>query len=107
MLISPQSKIDFNKNKEFKYVECPVKKEEKKKEVKEEHQEEAFKIGSPHKDLFTSNTEAYFDANIKKPETGKKALNLTISHDTPFKPSCISPGKNFTPIVYKEEGKGK
>jgi|LakMenE18May11ns_1017448.scaffolds.fasta_scaffold9453340_2 hypothetical protein len=34
-------------------------------------------------------------------------LTKSMSHEGPFKPSCISRSKDFTPIVYKEEGQGK
>lgn len=103
MLVSPQSKIEFQKVKEFKYVECPP---DSRKRKEEDSKEEPFKLGSPQKPLFNSYAETYFHADIKRKEEKRLELNA-IQHDTPFKPSCISPGKSFTPLVYKEEGSGK
>lgn len=105
VLVSPQSKIEFNKVKVFKYTECPPqKKEEKDKTDKEEKkQEEPFKTGNPKSDLFFSHSLTYFDADMKKHE-GRKIEQKIVDHEAPFRPSCTSPGKPFTPVVYKEEG---
>jgi hypothetical protein len=106
VLITTQSKLDYLKNKEFRYTECPDKKETKDTSKEPVGHPEAFRTGSPHKNLFTPNSKAYFDADIKS-KTSKKKLQMSVSHDGAFRPSCTSPGKDFTPVIYKEEGKGK
>jgi hypothetical protein len=63
VLVSTQSKLDYLKNKEFRYTECPEKKE---KQDEVQGQQEAFRTGSPHKGLFTANSKIFFDADIKK-----------------------------------------
>jgi hypothetical protein len=106
MLISPQSKISYNRNKEFKYTECPPPKRPERVPEEEDNAQEPFKTGSPHKDIFNSNYQTYFDAELKKGEA-KKSLLKVASHEGPFKLSCISKGTAFTPLVYTEEGNGK
>ncbi|CAM6005943.1 unnamed protein product [Sphagnum balticum] len=65
--------------------------------------EEPFKASSPVKDFFSSNTEVFFDGNIKKEEKKKEEYKV-IRHESPFKLISIAPGKPFSPLVYKEEG---
>ena len=52
MLISPQSKITYSQNKQFKYKECPP--AERTKTV-EAGPEEPFKTGNPNKHVFSTN----------------------------------------------------
>ena len=100
MLISPQSKITYSQNKQFKYKECPP--AERTKTV-EAGPEEPFKTGNPNKHVFSTNTQTFFDSNLQKQES-KKTLPRTVSHEGPFKPSCTSKGTPFEKLHYKEEG---
>jgi hypothetical protein len=43
---------------------------------------------------------------MKRKEQNKIEL-ISTAHEAPFKPSCFSPGKDFTRLVYVEEGEGK
>jgi hypothetical protein len=56
--------------------------------------------------LFSSHSLTYFDADIKK-RGDRKIEQKMVDHEAPFRPSCTSPGKPFTPVVYKEEGIGR
>lgn len=86
---SPQSKINYNRSKEFTYTECPPHKKQAKPTDSLDKEKEPFKAGNAHKEVFSSHLQTYFDADIKKPEE-KKTLTKSASHEAPFKPSCIS-----------------
>ena len=61
MLVSPQSKITYLQNKQFKYKECPP--AERAKTV-EAGPEEPFKTGNPNKHVFSTNVQTFFDTNL-------------------------------------------
>ena len=70
MLVSPQSKIIYQQNKKFKYVQSPPQKRAK---TVESGPQEAFKTGNPAKHVFSSNVQTYFDTNLQK-QGSKKSL---------------------------------
>lgn len=95
---SPQSKINYQRNKDFKYTECPPKVKQTTEPT--ENEKEPFRTGNSHLEVFNSHYNTFFDANIKKAE-GDKVMTRSASHEGPFKPSCRSLNKAFTPVVYK------
>lgn len=75
-------------------------------EIEPDTDKNPFRTGIPKKEVFTTDYQAYFDAELKKKEA-KPFLGKSASHEGPFKPSCISKADLFKPVSYLEEGKGK
>jgi len=66
VLVSPQSKIEYNKVKVFKYVECPTVQKKIDKNEEDNKHDEPFRAGNAHKEVFSPHAQIYFDTDIKK-----------------------------------------
>ena len=105
MLVSPQSKISYNRNKQFKYKEAPPSPKAQKSTEAPDNATEPFRLNSHQKAIFNNDYKTYFDADLKKKGSEKKLAD-GFTHEGPFKPCCRSKGTPFTPLVYIEDSKG-
>lgn len=97
------SKINYNRNKEFKYLECPA---QKKTAESADNNQEPFKTGTSHADAFLNSKQTYFDSDLKKKDLKSPTARMA-SHEGAFKPTCISKAETFTSVKYVEEGQGR
>ena len=97
---SLQSKLHYQSDKKFKYVEEPPAERVRHVTDSDEKSQEPFRAGRPKRGMFSSDHQTFYDANISRSEP-KKSLKKVVSHDGPFKPSCASKNKRFTPVMYQ------
>ena len=105
IMASPQSKIHYQQNKQFKHhPQPPATPPKVNKSVEVEDKKDAWRGGNPPKAVFVSHYKTYFDADITKQASNKPTLKKVVSHDAPFRGSCTSPNKPFNKLHYQEEG---
>ena len=51
--------------------------------------------------------QTFYDCDMTRSAPKHSSVSKSASHEGPFKPSCASRNKRFTPVVYKEEGSGE
>lgn len=101
ILSSPQSKVNYQRNKQFKHHPDPPQERTQRSKVDEsEEKKDVWRAGSPSKPVFNSNYKTYFDADLSKVPS-KPTLKKVVSHDTPFRGSNISPNKPFNRLEYR------